>query len=99
MRNTLFAVLLLVPTAARAASSPSARVAVSSAAAGAELPAYAPSTAPLTLDLVASRFAELDAKMNTLRADFGQFVRLEGSDTVQEVEGEVLFKKPDLMRL
>ncbi len=37
--------------------------------------------------------------MNTLRADFSQFVRLEGSDTVQQVEGEVLFKKPDLMRL
>lgn len=107
MRNVLLAVLLLVPAAARAkkpaagkAGKPAhAKVAVSTAAAGSELPAYAPSTAPLTLDVIESRFAELDGKMKTLRADFSQYVRMDGSDTVQQVEGDVLFKKPDLMRL
>ena len=101
-RTALLAVLTLVPAAARAkkpAAAKAAKIAVSSAAAGAELPAYAASTAPLTLDLIAARFAQLDGKMNTLRADFSQFVRLEGSDTVQQVAGDVLFKKPDLMRL
>jgi outer membrane lipoprotein carrier protein len=114
MRGILLAALLLGPAAAHSsdASVPAARrqpkaktaarpaaVAVSTAAAGAELPTYAASTETLTLDLIAARFAELDGKMNALRADFGQFVRMEGSDTVQEVSGEVEFKKPDLMRL
>lgn len=102
MRAPLFAVLLLLPAAARAktpAAVKAAAVAASSSAAGVALPAYAVSTAPLTLELVATRFAELDARMNALRADFSQFVRLEGSDTVQQVEGDVLFKKPDLLRL
>ena len=101
MKRFFFAVLLLAPGAALAkpAAKKAAAVAISSAAAGSELPAYTASTAPLTLDVVAARFGELDGKMNTLRAGFAQFVRVEGSDTVQEVEGEVLFKKPDLMRL
>jgi outer membrane lipoprotein carrier protein len=101
MNKLLLAALLLVPAAAAAAApkTPAAKVAVSTAALGADLPAYAASTAPLTLDVVAARFAELDGKMNTLRADFGQFVRMDGSDTVQQVEGDVLFRKPDLMRL
>jgi outer membrane lipoprotein carrier protein len=100
----LLAALLATPAAARAAK-PAAKkakspaVAVSTAEAGTELPAYAASTAPLTLELIASRFAELDVKMSSLRADFSQFARMEGSDTVQQVEGEVLFKKPDLLRL
>ncbi|MFI5347255.1 MAG: outer membrane lipoprotein carrier protein LolA [Elusimicrobiota bacterium] len=102
MRATLLAALLLVPAAAsakkRAAPKP-APVAVSTAAAGTELPSYSASSAPVTLELVAARFAELDGKMNTLRTGFSQFVRLDGADNVQEVEGEVLFKKPDLMRL
>ncbi|HXS99757.1 MAG TPA: outer membrane lipoprotein carrier protein LolA [Elusimicrobiota bacterium] len=97
MRALLLAVLL-VPAAAHAKKVP-AKVAVSTAAAGSDLPAYAASTAPLTLDLIAARFGELDAKMNTLKADFTQYARMEGSDTVQQVEGDVLFKKPDLMRL
>ena len=102
MKKAFLAVSLLIPSAARAGKAPpakAAKVAVSTASTGAELPAYAASSAPVTLDLVAARFAELDRKMNTLRADFGQFVRMEGSDTVQQVTGEVLFKKPDLMRL
>ena len=102
MKKLLLAVLLLVPAAARAkkaAAKKDAPVAISTAAAGAELPAYAASTATLTIDLIAARFAELDGKMNTLRAGFSQFARMEGADTVQQVEGEVLFKKPDLMRL
>jgi outer membrane lipoprotein carrier protein len=105
MRELLLAALLLAPGAARAKNhaaakaSKSAKVAVSSTAAGSELPSYAASSGTLTLDLIAARFAELDGKMLTLRADFSQFVRMEGSDTVQQVEGDVLFKKPDLMRL
>jgi outer membrane lipoprotein carrier protein len=103
MKNFLLAVLLLLPAAARAEKKASAakasKVVVSSTAAGADLPVYSVSTAPVTLALVAARFAELDGKMNALRADFAQFVRMEGSDTVQQVEGDVRFKKPDLMRL
>ena len=100
-KTLLLAALALAPSAAFAKPSAkkSAKVAVSTAAAGAELPSYAASTAPLTLDVIAARFAELDGKMVTLRADFSQFARMDGSDTVQQVEGDVLFKKPDLMRL
>lgn len=96
MRRALLAVLLL-PAAAHARKP--AKVAVSTAAAGAELTAYAASTAPLTLDLIAARFGEVDGRMKTMSAEFRQFVRMDGSDTVQQVEGDVLFKKPDLMRL
>lgn len=64
-----------------------------------ELPVYAPSTATLTIAAVAARFAETDAKILTLTTSFRQFVRLDGSDTVQSVEGDVVFKKPDFMRL
>lgn len=104
MGNLLGTVLLLLTTSASAkpakATGPAAaKVAVSSAANGTELTAFAPSTAPLTLQLIAARFAETDAKITTLSASFRQFVRLDGSDTVQTVEGSVLFKKPDLMRL
>ena len=102
MRTLLLAALLVAPAAARAkkpAAAKAAKVAVSTAAAGTELPAYAASSSTLTLDLIATRFSELDGRMTSLRADFSQFVRLEGSDTVQQVEGDVLFKKPELMRL
>jgi outer membrane lipoprotein carrier protein len=99
MRQALFAALLVLPAAASAKRPAPTKVAVSTASAGIELPSYAVSTAPLTLDLIASRFAEVDGRMQTLRATFRQSVRMEGSDTVQQVEGDVLFKKPDLMRL
>jgi outer membrane lipoprotein carrier protein len=66
---------------------------------GQPFPAYAASTAPITVELIARRFAEVDARVTTMRARFAQSVRVEGSDTVQTVEGEVLFKKPDLLRL
>lgn len=75
------------------------KVAPSTAAAGVEFPAYAASTAPVTLELVARGFRDTDARINTLKAQFKQVVRTEGSDTAQSVEGEVLFRKPDLMRL
>ena len=97
MKIILLAVCLILPAAAQAKKS--AKVAVSTAAAGAELTAYAVSTAPLTLDLIAARFGEVDGRMKTMSATFKQFVRMDGSDTVQQVEGDVLFKKPDLMRL
>jgi outer membrane lipoprotein carrier protein len=103
MRNLLAAVLLVLPVAASAkkpaAEKKDKKVAVSTAATGTDLPVFAASTATLTLDLISARFAEVDGKMKTMRATFKQFVRMEGSDTVQQVEGEVLFKKPDLMRL
>jgi outer membrane lipoprotein carrier protein len=100
MRTWTLAALLLPVGAFAAPAKPAApAVAASTAAAGSELPAYAVSTAPVTLELVAARFAELDARMITLRTDFKQFVRLEGSDAVQQVEGQVLFKKPELLRL
>src|SRR3990167_4260441 len=105
MGNLAVAALLVLTTSCfakegkttpRAAAKPAA---VSSAAAGTELTAYAASTAPLTLELIGLRFAETDGKINTLRASFRQSVRMEGSDVVQTVEGDVVFKKPDLLRL
>lgn len=102
MRALALAVLLLPPAAHAATKpkrAPKGAVAASTAAAGVPLTEYAPSSAPITLDLVARRFAEVDGRIKTLAADFRQFVRMEGSDTVQQVEGTVDFKKPDLMRL
>lgn len=104
MGNLLGAALLLIATSSSAkpskpAAKAAAKVAVSSAAAGTELPAFAPSTAPLTLELISARFAETDAKIDSLKAAFRQSVRMEGSDVVQTVEGDVVFKKPDLLRL
>lgn len=106
---TRYAALLVLPLLASPAlaekkaktkaDAPKAGVAVSTAAAGSELTSFAPSTAPLTIGLISARFAEVDARMRTLKTDFRQFVRLEGSDTVQTVEGSVSFMKPDLMRL
>lgn len=63
------------------------------------LPSYAPSTGTLTNELIAQHFAANDAKIRTLKASFRQFVRLEGSDMVQSVAGDVAFKKPDFLRL
>jgi outer membrane lipoprotein carrier protein len=104
MRALLAAALLLAPAAAsargrKAHPRPEPATAAPAAAEGTDLPAYAASTAPVTLDLVRDRFAALDKTIVTLKADFRQFVRLDGSDTTQEVAGTVLFKKPDLMRL
>ena len=48
---------------------------------------------------IAARFADVDARIQRLRASFRQTVRVEGSDTVQTVEGDVLFEKPDRLRL
>lgn len=99
MRTPTLAALLLAASSAFAATAPHRAVAGSTVSAGTSLPLYAPSSAPVTLDLVAARFAALDARVDTLHADFKQYVRLEGSDTVQQVEGQILFKKPELMRL
>lgn len=95
----LAAVLLLAAAPALAAPKAKKGVAVSTAAAGAAFPEYAASTAPITVELVAARFAEVDARIVTLKSSFRQFVRVEGSDTAQSVEGEVLFRKPDSLRL
>lgn len=95
----LSAALLSAPAAASAAKRAAPAVSVSSSAAGSELPSYPPSTAPVTVPLVAERFKKFDDGLRTLRADLRQFVRLEGSDTVQSVEGTVSFQKPDLLRL
>ena len=104
MNKLWIAAALLLPAAASAGGKKPAKaaapsVAASTAPAGAELPAYAASTSPVTLELVAARFAELDGRIETLHADFKQYARMEGSDTTQQVEGVVLFKKPELMRL
>lgn len=105
MGNLLGAVLLVMTASSFAKegkkTGPAAakQVAVSSAAAGTALTEHAASTAPLTLELISARFAETDGKINTLRASFRQSVRMEGSDVVQTVEGDVQFKKPDLLRL
>lgn len=103
MRLAAAVALLLAAASAHAkkpkADKPAEKVAVSTAAAGTDLPLFPPTTAPLTLELVARRFKETDQRLTSLKAGFRQFVRLEGSDTVQSVEGEVLFKKPDLLRL
>jgi len=81
-------VLLALPLSAHAKNS-----------VGTELDVYMVSTTPITLDLVSARFSEVDARMRSLKASFRQFVRMDGSDTVQSVEGEVLFLKPDLLRM
>ncbi|OGR48111.1 MAG: hypothetical protein A2X40_06400 [Elusimicrobia bacterium GWC2_65_9] len=90
MRSLLIIVLLALPLKA---------VEPPTASAGRELPSYAASTAPITLDLISARFSEVDGRMKSLRAAFRQFARMDGSDAVQSVEGEVLFLKPDLLRL
>jgi outer membrane lipoprotein carrier protein len=95
----LLAVLLCAPSAATAAQKAKPAVAASSSAVGSPLPSFAPSTAPITVSLVAEQFKKFDDGLKTLKADVRQFVRLEGSDTVQSVEGTVTFKKPDLLRL
>ncbi len=96
----VLAVLFLAPAASAAKpKAAKAKVEVSTASAGAELTQYAPSTATLTVALIAERFAEADARINTLKATFRQSVRMEGSDLVQTVEGDIVFKKPDLLRL
>jgi len=103
--NLLGAVLLVMATSSSAKppkktdTAAAKVVAVSSAAAGTTLTEYAPSTAPITIPLIAQRFAETDAKINTLKTSFRQSVRMEGSDVVQTVEGDLSFKKPDLLRL
>ena len=100
MKRTLFLLLLSAPVLANAkAPKAAAKVSVSTAAAGIELPAFSPEAAPLSVELIAARFAQTDARITALRTSFRQFVRLDGSDTVQSVEGEVYFKRPDLMRL
>lgn len=93
MRAALLAVLLLATGTARAAKK------TAQAPAPRPLPTFAVSSAPITLALVAERFKAFDDSLKTLQADMRQFVRLEGSDTVQSVEGTVSFKKPDLLRL
>jgi outer membrane lipoprotein-sorting protein len=104
MGNLAVAALLFITTScfakpAKTTATAAAKVVISSAAAGAALTEYAPSTATLTVEYIASRFAETDARINTLKATFRQSVRMEGSDVVQTVEGDVVFKKPDLLRL
>ena len=96
MGNLAGALLLVITTSCFAKP---AKIVISSAAAGTELTAYAPSTAAITLDLISRRFAETDAKITTLKSSFRQSVRMEGSDVVQTVEGDVVFRKPDLLRL
>lgn len=64
-----------------------------------ELAQYAPSTAPVTAELILRRFEEFDARMTTLSAGFRQFVRWDDSGLTQSVEGELEYRKPDRLRL
>jgi outer membrane lipoprotein carrier protein len=97
MRHLLVAALFVAPLTAN--SKPMGATVSAASVAGSELAAYAPSTATLTIEMIAARFAETDLKINTLTARFRQFVRMDGSDVTQTVEGDVVFKKPDLLRL
>lgn len=63
------------------------------------VPVVAPSTAPLTVDVVVKNFEQLDLSLKTLSADFKQYVRWDESGTSQSVEGTLDFKKPDRLRL
>ncbi|PIR18552.1 MAG: hypothetical protein COV48_06905 [Elusimicrobia bacterium CG11_big_fil_rev_8_21_14_0_20_64_6] len=104
MGNLLGAVLLVMTTSsfakpAKTTAKAAAKEAKIGAAAGTALTEYEPSTSTLTLEIISKRFAETDAKIDTLTATFRQSVRMDGSDVVQTVEGDVVFKKPDLLRL
>lgn len=67
-------------------------------AAEAALPAHAPSTAPLTLELIRTRWAELDTRAGSLSCAFRQSVLSDGAGA-PEREGEILWKKPNRFRL
>lgn len=104
MGNLVGALLFVMTTSlyakpAKKTDPAAAKVVLSSAAAGTDLATYAPPTEPLTIEMITKRFAETDAKISTLKASFHQSVRMEGSDVVQTVEGDVVFRKPDLLRL
>jgi outer membrane lipoprotein-sorting protein len=51
------------------------------------------------LDLIATRFSEVDSKLTSLQADFKQVVSIAGSASSQHVVGDVRFKKPDYLYL
>ena len=87
------------PKPAKKAAKPKPETAVSTAAAGVEFPSYPPPAGEITLSQVAERFKETDSRIQSLKASFKQFVRMEGSDTTQSVEGDVLFRRPDLLRV
>ncbi len=107
MLNTIVILLMVLPSPARAKphKAPLKKISVSSASLGIEvgggtgLPEHSASTAPLTIQLITQRFAETDAQITTLKASFRQFLRSGDSDIVQTVEGDVVFKKPNLLRL
>ncbi|MBU6430492.1 MAG: outer membrane lipoprotein carrier protein LolA [Cyanobacteria bacterium REEB65] len=63
------------------------------------LPLLAPPTAPITVPYIVERFERLDRRLNTLSADFTQYVRWDESGMAQTVEGSFDYKKPGDMRL
>ncbi len=95
MKTILAFTIFLLPSITVAAD----KTRTTKAATGSGLTEYAASPAALTLDIVAARFSEVDSRLQALSADFKQFVRLEGTDSVQQVEGNILFRKPNRMRL
>lgn len=101
--RALLLVLLLAGAAqakpAKKAVPPKDKAPEVSASTGAALPAYEPSTAPITAALVLERVSEVDARLTSLQAEFTQSVRSEQSDTVQSIEGSVWYKKKDQLRL
>lgn len=70
-----------------------------STTAPAGLPTYAPSTAPVTVQLIIDRLQALDEGMKSLSADFRQHVKMEEAGTEQTIEGAVSYGKPSLLRV
>lgn len=91
MKDLLLAALLALPIEVHAAKK--------APGASSALATFAASTAPITIELVSARFAEVDGSIRSLKAVYRQSVQLEGSDSAQTVEGDVLFQKPDLLRM
>ena len=87
-----FSALLLLASCA-------ARSSAASTEAPSGLPSFAPSTAPVTVELVLRRFEDFDRALDSLSADFRQFVRWDESGTAQSVEGSLQYVKPDRLRI
>jgi outer membrane lipoprotein carrier protein len=95
----IIATVLLATGALGASKTPVAKETSSVVSPGHPPAILKPSSAPVTVAVIAERFESLDAGFTSLTAKFRQFVRVEGSDTVQEVDGRLSFRKPDLMRI
>ena len=87
-----------LPLFAQPLSTSAAQPLVSSATA---IPSFLalPSTAPVTAALVLKGFERLDLALKTVRADFSQQLRWEGSGATQRVAGKFYYQAPQLFRI